>query len=265
MQNEKENKCERYYEQEYPEKGDYVIVKINEVNEDVGAYVSLLEYNLEGMIPIVECTTRRFKSLSSIVRVGRTEVALVTEVDKERGYIDLSKSKVSSDDIVKCEKKWNRAKFVQTVMTSLSIKLSIPLSEINKEITWPLYKKYNSAYEAFLMYVDDPNSVPEINDELGEIVKKRLEPSTYKFNAEIDVTCLKSEGIEAIKDSLNCALVSYPQLSITLIRSPSFLLSISDEDKDRGLVFLNNACDIVSKRIKEYGGDMSVKVPPYIV
>lgn len=223
------------------------------------------------MIPISEFTNRRFRSLSSIIKVGRTEIVLVMDVDKERGYIDLSKSKVSSDDIVKCEKKWNQAKSVQTIMTSISIKLSIPLAELHTEITWPLYKKYGSAYEAFLMYIEDSKSVPElsdvsdVSDEFGEIIKKRLESSSYKFSTEIDVSCLKSEGIDAIKESLNCSLVEYPKLSITLIRSPSFLLSINSEDKEKGLVILNNACDIIGNRIRELGGYMSVVVPPYIV
>lgn len=257
---------EYYYEQEYPEKGDYVIVKINEVSEDVGAYVSLLEYNnINGMIPISEFTNRRFRSLGSVIKVGRTEVALVMDVDKEKGYIDLSKSKVSSDDIVKYEKKWNQAKVVQTIMTSISIKLNIPLSEIHREITWPLYKKYGSAYEAFFMYTDDSTSVPEICEEFGEIIKKRLESSSYKISTEIDVSCLKSEGIDSIKDSLNCALVEYPKLSITLIRSPSFLLSINDSDKENGIVILNNACEIIGNRIRELGGYMCVIVPPYII
>lgn len=260
---------QNYYEKEYPEKGDFVIVRVNEVNEDVGAYVSLLEYNnIEGMIPISEFTNRRVRSsgsLGNVMRVGKTEVALVLDIDEEKGYIDLSKSKAHTDDILKCEKKWNQAKFVQTVMISMSIKLSIPLSEIHQEITWPLYRKYGSAYNAFLMYISDINSVPEIdsfNNELGPLIKRRLE-SIYKFNAEINVTCLRYEGIDAIKDSIKSALLVYPSLSITLIASPSFLMSISVEDKDKGFSIMNDACDIIGRKIKQYGGNMSIMIPPY--
>jgi translation initiation factor 2 subunit 1 len=39
-------------------------------------------------------------------------------VDKEKGYIDLSKRRVSPDDIVKCEEHFNKSK---TVLSSLSV------------------------------------------------------------------------------------------------------------------------------------------------
>jgi translation initiation factor 2 subunit 1 len=83
----------RFYEKEFPEKGDIVIVKVKRVAE-MGAYVSLLEYSgLEGMILMSELSKRRIRSVKKIVRVGRHEVVLVLRVDKEKGYIDLSKKR----------------------------------------------------------------------------------------------------------------------------------------------------------------------------
>ncbi len=258
---------ERYYEDLYPQEGDYVIVKVKEVTE-TGAYVYLLEYNnIEGMIPINEFTNRRFKSFNKIIREGRVEVALVLAVDKDKGYIDLSKARVSTEDVTKCQQKWSRAKSVQTAMIHMSIFLSLPLLEIHKQITWPLYKKYGSAYEAFLMYAQDENSVSEIDafhEELGKTIKKKLQPSSFKYNAEIDVTCLNYRGIEAVKESLDCASEIYP-ISITLIRPPSFLISITVSDKEQGITILNEACDVICKKIRELGGSMTVKVQPYLV
>lgn len=83
----------RFYEHKFPEKEELVMVKVKRIAE-MGAYVSLLEYNgLEGMILMSELSKRRIRSVKKIVRVGRHEVVLVLRVDQEKGYIDLSKKR----------------------------------------------------------------------------------------------------------------------------------------------------------------------------
>ena len=67
--------------------------------DQASAYVHLLEYNnIEGMIPFAELSRRRIRSLAKYIRVGRLEVVQVLTVDEEKGYIDLSKRKVTPDD-----------------------------------------------------------------------------------------------------------------------------------------------------------------------
>ena len=55
----------RYYENKYPEIDDVVMVNVRSI-ADMGAYVSLLEYdNIEGMILLSELSRRRIRSRSS--------------------------------------------------------------------------------------------------------------------------------------------------------------------------------------------------------
>ena len=71
---------------------------------DMGAYVSLLEYNnIEGMILFSELSRHQIWSISSLIKVGQIEPVMVLRVDKEKGYIDLSKRRVSEEDIQACE------------------------------------------------------------------------------------------------------------------------------------------------------------------
>ena len=66
----------------------------------MGAYVKLLEYdNIDGMILLSELSRRRIRSIQKLIRIGRNEVVVVLRVDKEKGYIDLSKRRVSAEDI----------------------------------------------------------------------------------------------------------------------------------------------------------------------
>ena len=53
------------------------------------------------MILLSELSRRRIRSINKLIRVGRNEVVVVIRVDKEKGYIDLSKRRVSSEEILK--------------------------------------------------------------------------------------------------------------------------------------------------------------------
>jgi translation initiation factor 2 subunit 1 len=88
------------YENKFPEVDELVKVKVRQIAE-MGAYVNLLEYNnIEGMILLSELSRRRIRSIQRLIRVGREEVVVVLRVDKEKGYIDLSKRRVSPEYVV---------------------------------------------------------------------------------------------------------------------------------------------------------------------
>ena len=105
----RENLNCRFYEARYPEIESVVMVNVRNI-ADMGAYVSLLEYdNIEGMILLSELSRRRIRSIHKLIRVNRNEVVMVLRVDKEKGYIDLSKRRVSPEDVAKCEDRFNKA------------------------------------------------------------------------------------------------------------------------------------------------------------
>merc|ERR1739844_560067 len=106
----------RYYENKYPEIEDVVMVNVRSI-ADMGAYVHLLEYNnIEGMILLSELSRRRIRSINKLIRVGRNECVVVIRVDKDKGYIDLSKRRVSPEEIKKCEEKFTKAKTVYSIL-----------------------------------------------------------------------------------------------------------------------------------------------------
>ena len=41
---------------------------------------------------------------------------MVLRVDKEKGYIDLSKRRVSPEDLALCEERFNKSKMVHSIM-----------------------------------------------------------------------------------------------------------------------------------------------------
>ena len=86
------------YEANCPKVDMAMMIQVNNI-ADMGTYISLLEYNFEGMIVFSKLSRRRIRGMSSLIKVGRVEPVMVLRVDKEKGYIDLSKRRVSEEDI----------------------------------------------------------------------------------------------------------------------------------------------------------------------
>jgi len=120
-------------------------------------------------------------------------------VDKEKGYIDLSKRRVSPEDIVKCEERYTKSKAVASIMRHVSSKLPSSgavtpaspkvledveveaeeaetvgavmegggetsreedkLEALYETIAWPLGKNYGHPYDAFKHALTEPDTV----------------------------------------------------------------------------------------------------------
>nr|XP_054772274.1 eukaryotic translation initiation factor 2 subunit 1-like [Lytechinus pictus] len=180
----------RFYEQLYPAVEDVVMVKVRSIAE-MGAYVHLLEYNkIEGMILLSELSRRRIRSINKLIRVDRDECVVVIRVDEEKGYIDLSKRRVSPEEIKKCEQKYAAAKAVNSILRHvgeiLGYTSNSQLEELYSKTAWYFDQKYKSvgdgAYRAFKLCVKEPEILNECN--LDEETHKVLQENSHPSNIE---------------------------------------------------------------------------------
>jgi len=268
------NNC-RMYEARYPAAEDLVVVQVKNVAE-MGAYVSLLEYdNIEGMILLSELSRRRIRSINKLIRVGRTEIVVVLRVDKEKGYIDLSKRRVSPEDIQKAEEKFNKSKAVHSIMRHVSETCHVRLEDIYNQFGWDLYKRFGHAYDAFKLIVTQADKVlepynisPDILDALLKNIKRRLTPQAIKMRADVEVMCFGYEGIDAIKEALLAAeALSTPDIpiKIKLVAPPLYVIMTSALQKEEGLALLQKACDTITTMVKAKGGEVNIKNAPRAV
>nr|CAD7598096.1 unnamed protein product [Timema genevievae] len=163
----------RFYKEKYPEVEDVVMVNVRSIAE-MGAYVHLLEYNnIEGMILLSELSRRRIRSINKLIRVGKTEPVVVIRVDKEKGYIDLSKRRVSAEDVEKCTERFAKAKAVNSILRHVAELLHYEndeqLEDLYQRTAWKFeekYKKKASAYDFFKQAVLSccrRNNIKQIN------------------------------------------------------------------------------------------------------
>eukprot|EP01135_Chromosphaera_perkinsii_P004192 Nk52_evm11s271 gene=Nk52_evmTU11s271 len=265
----------RFYANKYPEVDDIVMVNVRSIAE-MGAYVSLLEYDgIEGMILLSELSRRRIRSINKLIRVGRNEVVVVLRVDKDKGYIDLSKRRVSAEEIRKCEDKFNKAKAVNSILRHVAETLDLDLEELYVKTAWHFDKKFGNAHEAFKLSITEPDVVFEGVDidettkkALISNIKRRLTPQAVKIRADIEVSCYTYEGIDAIISSLKTGLEHSTEempVKINLISPPLYVVTATSLDTEKGIECLEKAVESISTAIRGCGGCINVIQAPRAV
>ncbi len=271
----------RFYEQKFPEIDDVVLVNVRSI-EDMGAYVHLQEYNnIEGMILLSELSRRRIRSINKLIRVGRVEPVVVIRVDKDKGYIDLSKRRVSAEDIERCMEVVSKAKAVNSILRHvaavLGYKSNDELEELYRKTAWHFEaktKKKGSSYDWFKQAVQDPSLLDEcgLDEEtknvLLENIQQKLTQQAVKIRADVEVSCYTYEGIDAIKAALRAGIARGSEdvpVRVNLIAPPLYVVTTSTPEKQDGLRVLNEACEAIGDKIKEFGGHFDVKMAPKVV
>lgn len=271
----------RFYKHRFPECDEVVMVNVRQIAE-MGSYVNLLEYNkIEGMILLSELSRRRIRSINKLIRVGRNEVVVVIRVDKEKGYIDLSKRRVSSEEILKCEDKFARGKTVNSILrhTAEVLKMTTDqeFEELYEKTAWKIdekYKKAGHSYDIFKQCVTEPSLMDDLDipDEWKEIllsnIRRRLTPQAVKCRADVEVSCYSYEGIDAIKTALKEGLkltTEEKPIKINLIAPPVYVVTSSSLDRDEGVKLLQEVIDKIKISIESFKGRFKVKMAPKVV
>lgn len=251
------------------------MVNVKQIAE-MGAYVKLLEYdNIDGMILLSELSRRRIRSIQKLIRIGRNEVVIVLRVDKEKGYIDLSKRRVSPEDVLKCEERYNKSKAVHSIMRHVAEATQTPLETLYSQIGWPLNRKYGHSHDAFKIAITNPDVWQEIEfpseavrKELMNYISKKLTPHPTKVRADIEVTCFGYDGIDAVKEALRTAEeqnTTDNQIKVKLVAPPLYVLTSQCLDKHLGIKMLEEAIQRIESKIKEAGGGCIIKMAPKAV
>jgi len=271
----------RFYEQKYPEIDEVVMVNVRSI-ADMGAYVHLLEYNnIEGMILLSELSRRRIRSINKLIRVGRTEPVVVIRVDKDKGYIDLSKRRVSKEDIERCTEKYSKAKAVNSIVRHVAQILGYTtdeqLEDLYQKTAWHFEKKtklQGSAYDYFKQSVTEPSLLAECGlDEktqaiLVENIHRKLTQNNVKIRADFECSCFTYEGIDAVKDALRAGMAVGTEeipIKINLIAPPVYVMTCSTPEKAEGLALLTEGCRVVEEKIKAAGGNFAIQMAPKVV
>jgi translation initiation factor 2 subunit 1 len=213
--------------------------------------------------------------------VGRNECVVVIRVDENKGYIDLSKRRVITKDLVQCEERYAKAKAVNSILRHVADKIGYDtneqLEDLYEKTAWyfdRLHRRKTAAYDMFKKAIQEPSVLDEcqISDEIKQVlledIKKRLTPTAVKIRADIQVSCFTYDGIDAVKAALNegfkCSTEEMP-IKINLIAPPDYVLVANTFERAEGLAAVGAAVEKIKVAIEQAGGEFKQEHAPRVV
>merc|ERR1712061_276631 len=115
--------------------------------------------------------------------------------------------------------------------------------------------------------VDLSDRAEKLKEDIETHMRRRLITSQLRLQAKCEVACSEYEGIDAIIAALEegfKATKEECEVSIKLIAHPAFALSCMCRDKVMGIKTLDEAMELIKKKIEEKGGTFQITQQPVI-
>ncbi|KAH9598985.1 S1 domain [Trypanosoma melophagium] len=269
-----------FYEEKLPKENDVVWVKIIQVN-DTSAVVQLLEYgNHEGIIPYTEITRLRIRAIGKVIKVGKSEAAQVIRIDKDKGYIDLSKKQVTPKEAKECEARFFKGNEVRSIVCHVADECGIPATQAMEMIAYPLYRRepgkhawnwlhqlnHSHDVEGILGPLNLPEKVQQV---LLTTLEHSMRTEITTIHADIEMTCFQCDGVNALREVLligrNFKQNEEPQIpiSVTIVGPPKYRLRAKTELKEEGILRMKEAIETMKIEMAKRGGILKVVSDPY--
>ena len=265
----------RFFKDKYPSIGDIVVARIDEINQ-VCVECFLLEYQVKSTMQLSEISRRKIRSINKLIKKGGIYYLEVLQVDATKGYIDLSKKRITEQDIECGKEKYNKSKLVNSILTGISKNCNIPVIELYPKLVWNIslkeeYQHISDLYIASInnIHLLDSFSIdPELKKLLIQNIQKYMFPKHFNFQSRVKVTCFDYQGIDAIKKALSkgkqFGTTEYP-INITLYGTPIYLLTCKDNKYNNGIQKLNKAILAIKENILKNGGEYDIELEPVSV
>lgn len=124
------------------------------------------------------------------------------------------------------------------------------------------------------MCCSDPDSVLEgleiselERNTLLEHINRKMAPQPVRVRADVDVTCLHYEGIDAIKEALlagKALSTKECEVDIQLVAPPTYVLLTRHISKDTAIETLQQVMEKIRETIEMKKGSMTVAQAPYV-
>lgn len=252
---------------EWPERGELVIGTVTRVNP-YSAFISLEEYpGKEGMVHISEVAGKWVRDIREFVKTGKKVVALVMNVDRERGLIALSLKRVKRYDAEGKMKEFKREIKARKMLEIVAKKLGMSPTEAQEKIGTQLQEIFGELFKAFQMSLNSQGydllrrkGIPENwAKEIKTVAQEQMEVKEVEIKGTVELTCPKPNGIKIIKKVLKDIKEKHG-INIKYISAPKYSLTFKTKDAKLGERKLKEAADEIIKNIKSLGGEGSFQV-----
>lgn len=259
-----------YKKLNYPEEGSFLICTVKKILPH-SIFVDLDEYkNKEGYIHISEIAPGRIRNIRDYVKEGKKIVCKVLDINKEKGYIDLSLRRVSESSKQAKLEEFKQEERAEKILESVAKKLSLTLDDIYKKILVKVIDKYG-LLNNFLQDISingpavlkDLALSQDISSALLDIVKEKIKQPEVSITYKISLSSYEPDGINAIKTALKKAedlsKKNNYNIKIKYISAPKYMLVVTSDNYKSAEKISAEISNIIIEDIKKHKGTGSIE------
>lgn len=253
-----------FKKQGFPEEGEVLLCTVKKILPH-SIFVNIDEYkDKEGYIHISEIAPGRIRNIRDYVREDKKIVCKVLDINKEKGYIDLSLRRVPESVKVSKQEEFKQEEKAEKVLESVSKKLGITLEDLYKKISSKVLDRYSLFSNLLQDIAINGESVlkplalsNDINQALLSIVKDKIKIPEVQVNYDIQITSDQPDGISIIKSSLSKAESKAKELGykvrIRYISAPRYMMTIVSKDYKTAEKIGNELSSVILSGMKGKG------------
>ena len=255
-----------YKKKGFPAEKEIVLCKVKKILPH-SVFVELVEYeNLEGMIHISELSSRWTKNIHDEVIINSQIVCRVEKIDEKKGYIDLSRKRVTSGEEKKKKNEVKNENRIEKLIDYACRKNKITLKDFYEKTGFTIVNDYEGLYPFYENYKEDAGVFDDLDlpDQLKDDIKKAFDSlvqnSRVTVKREVKFIGEGSNGLDNLKKFVKELLAKVKKednvVEMIYINAPVYLVSINNKNYKEA----NNLMDEFSEKMKELSKKFSIQV-----
>jgi len=184
-----------------PKKGELVVCIPKDISQ-FSITCSILEYpEFTGIINVNEVYVRWIEDIREYVKIGKTYIAKILDVDKEKKILTLSLKRVTEEEEKRKREELKIENKYEKILELAAKKLGKTLDDAYKEFGNEILKNFGSLSNFFINHSKDLEKF--IPKEWLNLIKEFLEKKEeklYEISYLLKISSFKSEGLLLIKD-----------------------------------------------------------------
>lgn len=241
----------------FPEPSDLVMCTVNNIQHN-STFVNIHEYDKQGMITISEIAPGRIRNIRDYVIEGKVVVCKVLNVNKERGYIDLSLRRVTEGQRRQKSDEIKQETRAEKIIELAAHELKIPFEQLYMKIADKVLKQYFYVYQAFDDVINGGLDLKSIIDEnsavlLEKTIHDKIKPKQIIIAGDVSISVWDENGVEIIKNALTKA-ISGPEMKINYMGGGRYRIMVKGTEYKVVEKILKDSSDSIINVIKKAKG-----------
>lgn len=262
-----------WYPNKYPEENDIVVIKLDHL-EDIGIFVKLLEYKSAGAYLVSRFKRPMTLRKNNYLKYARTS-ELKSDQNENSDLIFVEYYRITPEDKKRAKTRFYNYQKIMKLLLSLSEDNDEQFRELVEKIVYPLHEEHGNAYLALKKSLKQPEILSilditnDIKTKLVEQLQEMFAQPVFRINALFQARILTSGGVDLLRNALvegyealnePCFMNSNEELnlSIRIVASPLFSVSIDVLDTKQGLNLVECALKKIENKMAEYNGKFSI-------